>query len=159
MPSVRSTVFPLRVFLVILFGILVLLQTLSFPGQFAHMAKETPELAHLRWPLTGLAAFWLLCAQVVVVCTWKLLGLVTDDRIFSDESFAWVNGILAAIAAAWIVLIGAAAYFGLHADDPSTVIILMLLTTAVSVAALLMFVMRSLLRQATTLRTEMEVVI
>ena len=157
--SLRSAVVPLRLFLVVLFAILILLQTLSFPGQFAHMAQESPDLAHLRWPLTALAAFWVLCAQVVVVCTWKLLTLVTNDRIFSDESFAWVTGILAAIAAAWLVLVCAAAYFGLRADDPSTPIILLLLTTVVSVAALLMFVMRSLLRQATTLRTEMEVVI
>jgi hypothetical protein len=157
--TLRSVIVPLRVFLVVLFALLSLLQTMSFPGQFAHMAEESPELAFLRWPLTLLAAFWLLCAQIVVVCTWKLLTLVTRDRIFSNESFTWVDGILAAVAAAWLALVGAASYFGLRADDPSTPIILVLLTTMVSVAALLMFVMRSLLRQATTLRTELEVVI
>ena len=43
----------LRVFLVVLFGILVLFQTMSLPGQFAHMAQESPDMAYLRWPAAG----------------------------------------------------------------------------------------------------------
>jgi hypothetical protein len=40
-------------FLVLLFGILLLFQIMSLPGQFAYMAKESPDLAYLRWPLTA----------------------------------------------------------------------------------------------------------
>ena len=47
-----------RVFLVVLFGILVVFQTLSLPGQFRYMAEESPEDAYLRWPLTTVAVFW-----------------------------------------------------------------------------------------------------
>lgn len=102
---------------------------------------------------------WVLCTQVVVVCTWRPLTFVTEGRILSDASVAWVNGIVAALAAAWVVLVGVAAYFGLRVDDPSTPLILLLLSTVLSIAALLMLVMRSLLRQATTLRADMEAVI
>src|SRR6478736_4142841 len=91
----------LRLFLVVLFAILVLFQTFSLPGQFAHLAEEEPDLAHLRWPLTAVSVFWVLCVQVVVVSIWKLLGLVKTGRIFSNASFVWVNAILGAIAAAW----------------------------------------------------------
>src|SRR4051812_19612084 len=105
MMTERLAVAPLRVFLVVLFGVLVMLQTFSLPGQFAHMARETPDLAYLRWPLTAMAVFWVLCAQVVVVCTWRLLTLVRHDRIFSPASLAWVDSIVGAVGAAWLLLV------------------------------------------------------
>lgn len=155
----NRAVLPLRLFLIGLFAILVVFQTLSLPGQFAYMAKESPQDAHLRWPLTALAVFWVLCIQVVIVSTWRLLGLVQKDRIFSTAAFVWVDAILWAIGAAWVVLVGAFGWVVLNADDPGMPMLLLLLTLAVTVAGLLMFVMRALLRQATALRTDMEAVI
>jgi hypothetical protein len=155
----RGAVALLRAFLVVLFGILVLFQVMSLPGQFAHMAEESPDQAYLRWPLTAVSVFWVLCIQVVVVSTWKLLALVEDDRIFSEAAFAWVNAIIAAIVAAWVVLLGVFLAVGFTADDPGLPLLLFLLLTGVAVLGLLMVVMRALLRQATTLRTDMEAVV
>ena len=149
----------LRVFLVVLFGVLVLFQVMSLPGQFAHMAAEDPEHAYLRWPLTAITVFWVLCVQVVIVCTWKLLTLVQRDRIFSEVSMKWVDGIVLAIASAWVVLVGLLLYVGFKANDPGLPLLLFLMTTGVTVIGLLMVVMRALLRQATSLRTDMEAVI
>ena len=149
----------LRVFLVILFAVLVMLQTFSLPGQIRYMAQQSPEDAYLRWPLTAVAVFWVLCIQVVVVATWQLLTLVKRDRIFSDASFGWVNAILGAIAAAWVVLVAVFLYVGFRATDPGLPLLLFLLSVGVAVLGLLMVVMRALLRQATTLRTDMEAVI
>jgi hypothetical protein len=149
----------LRVFLVLLFAILVVFQTLSLPGQFAYMARESPDLAYLRWPLTAVSVFWVLCIQVVVVCTWKLLSLVRDDRIFSDASLVWVDAIVLAVVAAGAVLFGVDVYVAFNADDPGVPLLLFLTSICVAVLALLMVVMRALLRQATTLRTDMEAVI
>jgi len=144
---------------VVLFGVLVLFQTFSLPGQFAHMAAESPQDAYLRWPATVVAVFWVLCVQVVIVSTWKLLSLVKNDRIFTEASLKWVDAIVWAIAAAWVVLVGVFLYVGFNADDPGLPLLLFLLTVGVSVLGLLMVVMRALLRQATTLRTDMEAVI
>ena len=155
----RPTFVLLRVLLVLLFGILVVLQTLSLPGQFSHMAEVSPELAHLRWPLTAIAVFLVLCAQVVVVSTWKLLTLVIEGRVFSDEAFVWVNGIVAALAGVWLVLVVGGAYLAIGADDPSTPLLLLFLSTVLTIVTLLMLVMRSLLRQATSLRSDLEAVI
>ncbi|SCL27718.1 Protein of unknown function [Micromonospora pallida] len=155
----HRAVAPLRVFLLLLFGILVVLQTFSLPGQFAHLARESPELAHLRWPMTAISVFWVLCVQVVIVCTWKLLTLVRNDRIFSDASLVWVDAIVWAIVAAWAVLLGVFLYVGVHASDPGLPLLLFLLLVGVAALGLLMIVMRALLRQATTLRTDMEAVI
>jgi hypothetical protein len=149
----------LRVFLVVLFGVLVLFQVMSLPGQFAYMAQEDPEHAYLRWPATAVTVFWVLCIQVVIVSTWKLLTLVKNDRIFSEASMAWVNAIVWAIIAAWVVLVSVFLYVGFNADDPGLPLLLFLMVVGVSVLGLLMVVMRALLRQATTLRTDMEAVI
>ncbi|WBB76359.1 DUF2975 domain-containing protein [Micromonospora sp. WMMD1128] len=149
----------LRAFLVLLFGILLLFQTMSLPGQFAYMARENPDDAHLRWPATAVTVFWVLCVQVVIVCTWQLLTLVKRDRIFTEASLAWVDGIVWAVAAAWVTLLGVFLWVGFNANDPGLPLLLLLLTTGVTVLGLLMVVMRALLRQATTLRTDMEAVI
>ncbi|WP_281941583.1 MULTISPECIES: DUF2975 domain-containing protein [unclassified Micromonospora] len=159
MVTTERAVTALRAFLVLLFGILLLFQTMSLPGQFAHLAREDPEMAYLRWPATAVTVFWVLCVQVVIVCTWQLLTLVRTDRIFTEASLAWVDGIVWAVAAAWASLVAVFLYVGFHANDPGLPLLLFLLTTGVSVLGLLMVVMRALLRQATTLRTDMEAVI
>jgi hypothetical protein len=159
MVTEHRAVAPLRVFLVLLFAILVMLQTFSLPGQFAYMAKESPDLAYLRWPMTAVSVFWVLCIQVVIVSTWKLLTLVKSDRIFSNAALAWVDAIVWAIVAAWVVLLSVFLYVGLRANDPGLPLLLFLMLTGVAVLGLLMLVMRALLRQATTLRTDMEAVI
>ena len=159
MVNEHRVVAPLRVFLVVLFGVLVMLQTFSLPGQWRYMAQESPELAYLRWPLTAVSVFWVLCVQVVVVATWRLLTFVKDDRIFSEASLGWVDAIVWSITAAWVVLLGVFLYVGFHADDPGVPLLLFLMLVGVAVLGLLMVVMRALLRQATTLRTDMEAVI
>ena len=149
----------LRVFLVVLFAVLVLFQVMSLPGQFRYMAEQDPEMAYLRWPATAVTIFWVLCVQVVVVCTWKLLTLVLADQIFTDAALRWVDGIVWAVGAAWLVLLGVLLFVGFNASDPGLPLLLFLLTVGVTVLGLLMVVMRALLRRATTLRTDMEAVI
>ncbi|HEY9263282.1 MAG TPA: DUF2975 domain-containing protein [Mycobacterium sp.] len=159
MTAVRRVVPVLRLFLVTLFAILVVLQTMSLPGQFAHMAAESPESAYLRWPLTAVSVFLLLCVQVVIVCTWKLLTLVSSDRIFSSASLVWVDAIIWAIAAGWSMFLGLFLYVGFHARDPGLPLLMFLMLTGGAVLGLLIVVMRALLRQATTLRIDMDAVI
>lgn len=155
----RRAVAPLRGFLVLLFGVLVVFQTLSMPGQWRHMARENPEDAYLRWPLTAVSVLLILCAQVVIVSTWKLLSRVQQDRIFSPSSLVWVDAIVYAVAAAWLILVSLFGYVGFKADDPGMPMLLLLLQIGVAVFGLLMVVMRALLRQATVLRTDLEAVI
>jgi hypothetical protein len=159
MDIVRRAIIPLRAGLALTFLLLLVFQTLSFPGQFAHLAEEHPEDAHLRWPLTIGFALGILCAQVVLVCTWKLLGMVQRDRIFSEEAFRWVDTILGALAAGWLLLVGLFLYVGVNADDPGPIMVLLMAVLLGGSFGLLMLVMRALLRQATDLRIDMEAVI
>lgn len=149
----------LRFFLVALFGILVVLETLSIPGSYRYMAEQHPDQAYMRWPSTIVAVFWVVCVQVVIVATWKLLTLVRKDLIFTDAAIKWVNVMVWAIAAAWVVLVGVFIYLGFIADDPGVLVLFFLFTTGVSVIGLVLIVMRALLQRATTLRADMEAVI
>lgn len=159
MEIVRRAVLPLRVLLALTFTILVVFQALSMPGQFAHMAHEHPDQAPWRWPLTAWAVLELLCVQVVIVCTWRLLTMVRQDRIFTENALRWVDGIVAAIGLGWLLLAVIWVFVGLHADDPGAPMVLTVFVLVGAVLGLLMLVMRELLRQATTLRSDMEAVI
>lgn len=159
MTRLRLAVVPLRVFLVLLFGLLLLLQTMSLPGQFAHMAKESPADAHLRWPFLAVSVLVLACVQVVIVCTWQLLSMVLEDRIFSERSFRWVDGIVGAVGVGWSLMFGVLLFVGFTADDPGMPLLLTVVVLCGAVFGLLMVVMRALLQQATRLRTDMEAVI
>ncbi|TQM79863.1 DUF2975 family protein [Saccharothrix saharensis] len=159
MVTTHRAVAALRVFLVLMFGVLLLFQVMSLPGQFRHMAQESPDMAYLRWPLTAVTVFWVLCVQVVIVAIWKLLTLVKKDRIFSEASLKWVDAIVWAIAAGWVVYQVVFLFVGFNADDPGVPLVMFLLSIGITVVGLLMVVMRALLRQATTLRADMESVI
>lgn len=149
----------LRVVLVVAFLLLLVMQVMSVPGSLEYEVEQEPEMAYLRWPLLVVLELQLLCGQVVIVCTWKLLTMVKDDRIFSERAFAWVDAILWAIAVAWVLLLAVFLYVGFNADDPGAPLLLMLPLTGGAVLGLLMIVMRALLRQATELRSDMEQVI
>ena len=159
MPSLRYAVVPLRAVLVALFALVVVFQVLSFPGELAQMAEESPEDADLRWPLLVVIELVLVCVQVVLVSTWQLLTQVARDRIFSVRSFRWVDAIMAAVAVAWCLFAGIFVFVGVRADDPGPILLLGSVLLGGAVLALLVVVLRALLHQATALRSDMDAVI
>jgi hypothetical protein len=165
MLSIRVQLLVLRVFLASLFAFLLLMQVMSVPGDILHDLGESPEAAHLLWPMLIVVELELLCAEVVIVCTWKLLTMVKRDSIFSDASFGWVNGIVWAFVAGWLLLLGLAAYltaviyFTPEIRDPGIPLLLFGMVLFGAVLVLLMLILRALLRQATALRTDLEAVI
>lgn len=165
MQRIQVQVTLLRIFLAALVVFLIVLQVFSLPGDIADDVRKAPEAAHLLWPILAAQELGILCFQVVIVCTWKLLTMVQKDRIFSDESLRWVNGIVWAFIAGWAVLMGIATYltaviyFTPEIRDPGIPIVLFGMVLCGAVLVLLMVILRQLLRQATTLRTDMEAVI
>jgi hypothetical protein len=149
----------LRVLLGLAFAALMVAQVRVLPAMYDDWTREWPELGHAGWLLAA-SILGLLCVQVVIVCTWRLLTMVKDDRIFSDASMVWVNVIIGAMAGAWLLLLGSLLYALGRADPSGSVVaLLLLLLVAGAVLGLLMIVMRALLRQATSLRTDLESVI
>jgi hypothetical protein len=140
-------------------ALLLLLMVMGIPGQFAHLAEEEPDLAYLRWPLTVFFELELLCVLVVIGCTWRLLTMLSAERLFSESSLRWVDVILAAMGTAWTAFLGMTLYFMTKADEPGTPILLIVLLGVGAAVCLLVLVLRAVLQQATSLRTEMEAVI
>jgi hypothetical protein len=107
----------------------------------------------------------MLALEVVVVCTWRLLGLVRADRIFSEQAFAWVDAIVWTMVAGWVLLVAVFGtvigiiYFTPALRDPGTPVLLVGIGLVSGVVVLLMVVMRALLRQAAALRADLEAVI
>ncbi|MGY1632810.1 DUF2975 domain-containing protein [Geodermatophilus sp. SYSU D01186] len=164
MPKEHRAVGPLRVLLALVFAALVVAQFAALPGLLPDIADPSLEQSFMRWTMLAVSVLGLVCVQVVIVCTWKLLTLVRHDRIFSESALPWVNAIVGAIAAGWAMLLGAfvcSYYFIVDevSDDPVLPALLLVLLLVGAVVGLLMVVMRQLLRQATTLRTDMEAVI
>ncbi len=165
MQMMDRVLIPLRVLLVLLFAGLAGAEFFSVPGQFSHMAREAPELGYVPWVLLAFSLLELLCLQIVIVCIWRLLGMVKTDRIFSAGAFAWVDGILWTMAAAWLLLIGLFVfistflYFTPELRDPGLPILLFGMVLIGGVVVLTMVVMRALLRQASALRSDLEEVI
>jgi putative effector of murein hydrolase LrgA (UPF0299 family) len=157
--TTRRVVGPLRFLLAVAFAALVLAQVFFLPALSVAMAEDSSELAYLRWPTLVVAVLGLGCVQVVIGCTWKLLTLVEDDRLFSAASMVWVDAIVGAIAAAWLLLLGTFVWSLVGVGLPGPPIVLLLLLVAGAAVGLLVVVMRALLQQATTLRADMEAVI
>lgn len=149
----------LRILLGLAFAALALAQGVVLPATFGLRAAQSAELAHLRGPMLTVSVLELLCVQVVIVCTWRLLTMVENDRIFTEEALAWVNLIVGAIAVAEALLLvtflSVVALGGLSGLS----VALLLVLVAGAVLGLLIVVMRALLRQATTLRSDLEAVI
>jgi hypothetical protein len=159
MTKLHLVIRPLRLLLVALFAALMMFQAVILPGTIWHDAREATGRAHLRWPLLTVSILGLLCAQVVIVCTWRLLTMVEDDRIFTEESLAWVDAIVWAIFSAWVLLAGLFLYVIPQADDPGAPVLMMMLLLSGAGFGFLMVVMRALLRRATVLRTTLETLI
>jgi uncharacterized membrane protein len=165
MQKMDWVVVPLRVLLVLVFAGLLVAQVMSLPGEFRQMAAENPDAGFVPWLLLTFAILEVVCFQIVIVCTWRLLTLVRADRIFSDESFVWVDVIVWAVAAAWVLLAGVSAYlvgiiyFTPELRDPGTPILLIGMVLIGAVVVLTVVVLRALLRQATVLRSDLEEVI
>jgi hypothetical protein len=163
MQRLNLPVIALRVFLAVLFAFTLVMQVLSLPGQFVPAAGD--PFGHLGWTILVAAELAALGLQVVIVCTWRLLGMVQKDRIFSGASLRWVDAIVWTFVIAWVVLVAVSAYISLsiyltpELRDPGLPILLFGIALIATVLVLLMLILRALLRQATVLRADMDVVI
>lgn len=162
MTRLRFVIVPLRVLLVLVFAGLVVAQVLSIPGEAFDAPGESPAF---QWTFLAVGILEALALQIVIVCTWRLLTLLTADRIFSEKAFVWVDVMAWTIAIAWLLFAVVAAvvvgiiYFTPELRDPGAPVLLVGMTLIGAVVVLVVVVMRSLLRQATALRADLDEVI
>lgn len=141
--SVRA----LKLVLAALFVLLVVLQTLSFPGGFRYDAEQHPDEAYLQWPLTIAVGSVLLAAEVVVVGIWQILTLTERRRLQSADALRWLTSITWACAYAATLMTLLFVVIAVIADDPGAPMVLLFVSLCVMTLTLFSFVMRSALAQ------------
>jgi len=137
----------LKVVLSIFFALSLMLQFLSFPGQFRYMAEQEPENANLRWPLTALAFTMILAVQIIVVSVWKIVDAL-ERELGKRTQLKFVNFAIAAISYIWLVMASGLILLLLNADDPGLPVVITVIETAVTSVGLLFLFYRRLLNRA-----------
>ncbi|MCR2783658.1 MULTISPECIES: DUF2975 domain-containing protein [unclassified Microbacterium] len=149
-----------KALIVVLCATVVACQVWMVPMIAAGFATTAPEFAHLETPGIVLVGALLACGEVVLVSVWRLLTFVSRDSVFDAHSFRWVDAIIAAVAAAGvIVVVGMTVIGDAQAGSPFLALTGTIALVTIVGLALVVLVMRRLLRQATALRQEMAEVV
>lgn len=95
-------------------------QVFVIPFLADELVRQYPEFEGLRVPgIVGCVAL-VVCAQVALVCVWRLLSMVAGASIFTPPTaFSWVNALIGCcvafaglIAVAFVILYAASAMQG-----------------------------------------------
>lgn len=151
----------LQVLLGVLFAGGVLTQVFFIPVIAWESAQSFPEVNYLEVPYAALAIATVACAQVILVATWRLAGMVGRGRIFDGAALKWVTLMVrsAWAATAFVAIVAIDATF-IEGLGPITVpVILMGGTAAAGACALILVVMRDLLRTAAQHKAELDEVV
>ncbi|MBS3178273.1 MULTISPECIES: DUF2975 domain-containing protein [unclassified Pseudoclavibacter] len=147
------TIFVLKtVIAVSLLGSLAV-QLLLLPLAWADLAGvPTPA----RVALVALAAIFVLTLQVSAVSIWRLLTMIRRGSVFSAGAFRYVDTIIGAIAVASLTILTLAILLAPGPAAPGLIGLLCGAALVTAGGALLMVVMRMLLRLATRREAEAE---
>jgi hypothetical protein len=156
----RTAIVALKALIVVMITLLLVCQIFVVPTVAEQMAERSPDLRYLQVPGILITVAFLLSVQVALVCVWRLLSLVRASSIFSVDAYTWVDIILGAVAVATLLIVGSfvtLAFAGVA--SPSVTILCALGIVLGSGFALLIVVMRGLLRKASQLEQDLAEVV
>ncbi len=156
----RTTIVVLKSLIALLLALLLVCQVFIVPAVAEQSAWRYHEIAYLQIPGIVVGILFLLCVQIVLVCVWRLLSLVSADGIFSESAFPDVDVSLAAVAGATALV--AVTLVTLLASGVMTPSITLLCVLGIIVGAglsLLIVVLRGLLRKAWQLEQDLSEVV
>ncbi|WP_219414949.1 DUF2975 domain-containing protein [Pseudonocardia nigra] len=141
--------------------ILIALGALGAQTVIVFVVATHPEsdLADRAVAYAALGVAAIACVEVALVALWVLLSMVRRDAIFDERAFRWVDVITVAGLVAAVVVAGLCAHVGEIDDAPGLVLIGGGVAIGGAAFALLMVVMRGLLRSATVFRRELDEVV
>lgn len=141
----KSTVIVLQVVIALALAGSLVVQTVIMPAVWADLEGE---VLWGRIALVTIAVLGIVTLQVFGVCVWMLLGKVRRGSIFSPASFRYVDVIIGAIAAAAVLAFVLAALLAPGPVAPGVVGLIGGAGLVLGGMALLVVVMKALLRQA-----------
>lgn len=142
-------------------------QIVVIPTTASDEVDRFPPYAPFAAPYVTVAIVGVACVQVALVAVWMLLGMVRRDAIFTPRAFRWVDVIIGSSVVATLLAVGVGGHLALaeipSPDDGMDVVGALGVATAAAGAgaafAMLVVLMRSLLRKATELKREMAQVV
>ncbi|MDQ0642551.1 DUF2975 domain-containing protein [Microbacterium murale] len=150
----------LKTLIAVMIVLLLASQILVIPEVARITAIRNPDVAQLEIPGIIAAILFLALVQVTLLCVWRLLSLVRAERIFSNDAFRYVDIILWALAAAGALI--AVSYVVIIASRAVSLSLTLLAILGIVVSAalaLLVVVLRGLLRKALELEQDMSEVV
>ena len=156
----RTTIVLLKTLIAILLALLLFCQVVVIPRTVAGLATVYPEFSQLVVPGIIVGGLFALCAQVLLVCVWRLVTLVRVDSIFSERAFIWVDVALGAVGLATVLVVGALIILTVAGASPPSISLLCLIGAIVGAGlSLLLVVLRGLLRKASQLERDLSEVV
>ena len=156
----RRPIAILRVLLGVIMALLLIGQLVLVPILAWETATWAPEFAAHAVPLAVLVGAGFLGAELVVWCVWRLTALVRDDVVFSPAAFRHVDLMIRSFAGIALAATAVLLYVVVLGAGPITVPLAVLaVVVGAGAAALLVVVLRALLRQATGLKADLAEVI
>jgi len=136
-------------------GIIALL-----PGLSADVAASLPEYAFLRTPLLALATAITVLALVSLAMVALLVHRIHHGTVLARSSLLWVDVIVGSLVCSVVlVIIGFVVISNGQAGSPFLALIQVVAFLALSALAYITLVLRSLLRHAILMRTELDEVV
>lgn len=149
-----------KVLIVLFFAALVVCQIWLLPMIARDSAMSAPEFAGLQIPGVVVTIALLVCVEVVLVCVWRLLSMVAEESIFTSAAFRWVDVIIISVLVAVIlVIVGMIVIDRAGAGTPLALIGGVFAIIVGAGIALVVVVLKELLRQATQLEHDMSEVV
>ena len=141
----KITILALRVVIALALAGSLIVQTFIVPAVWRDLegVELTPRIVFVTIAILGV-----LTMQIFAVCVWQLLTKVRRGSVFSESSFRWVDIIIWAIAAAAVLAFALAVLLAPGGTAPGIVGLICGASLVLGGMALLVVVMRQLLRQA-----------
>jgi hypothetical protein len=155
LPVVVATQFLLVLLLAVGVGTQIVLPEMS-----AALADTAPEYADLRTPLLALAIAGCVLLELAIVAAVVLVHRIHAGRMLVRSSLLWVDVIVAMLVLAIaIVVTGFVVISNGQAGSPFLALVQVVAIVSLAAFAGVTLVLRSLLRQAIVLRTELDEVV
>ena len=141
--------------------VLIALGALAAQAMIVFFVATNPEVdptdRAVAYAIVAVAA--IVGLEVALVALWVLLSMVRRDAIFHERAFRWVDVISVAGLVAAVLVAALCVHIGELDDAPGLVLIGGGIGIVGVAFALLMVVMRGLLRSATVFRRELDEVV
>ena len=150
----KVTIQVLRVVLVCALIGSVFVQVVMVPLAWRDLDGADADVLDIRAPFLLIIVLGIVTTQVVMVCLWRLLTMVRCGTVFSDGAFKYVDIMIGAIGCAALLLYALGFLLAPGETAPGVVLLIGGAATVVAGIALVVVVMRSLLKQAVAREVE-----